>query len=180
MDAVKKLSEGLQKAQADPDLDADQRKLVELALDPGTACERVSKYAWDEGKTFVNLYITLSGAHDQSYATCTFEGQAFRMRCFGIGGKNYEFAVPNLRHPIDPERSVLAMKPDQVRLKLKKVKCDAKWDALDDSSQVKMDEARAMAKEGASMEELMENMYKNVDDETREQLRAQFAGKTPF
>ena len=193
MDCVSKISDGLALARKKSAKDPECRRVVDAIEDATTPYNRVQKYAWDEGKLYVNVYITVNGIIDQSCVLCQFGSTKFRVRCWAVDGKNYEMAVPNLLHAIDPEKSSFALKPNEVRLKLKKTdpelpwdaldgttmaklndeaekarakKARANWEALDESQKAKFLESKAMAMSGASKEEVVDHMAKIVRGDT--------------
>ena len=138
---------------------------------------KIDRYGWDEGKLYVTLYITLEGISEQSYVVCHFERREFHLWCLGINGAHYDLGVPNLLNSIDPEKSSFVLKRNEVRLKLKKKDPSRNWPGLDDSQRNKNQRAQAAAQESASVEQMMADMYKNVDDKTRVQLEQQLADK---
>ena len=129
----------------------------------------LKKWAWDQGQSYVTVYLTIAGLQDQGQVHCAFLTQSFDLRCIDCDGKHYRMAVPNLCEPVLPKQCSVAVKKDSLKLKLKKA-APGDWAGLDDGQKKKDLQHKKLADSGASTAELLKNMYDNADDQTRVDL----------
>jgi len=61
-----------------------------------------------------------------------------------------------------------------VNIKLKKLEEGTEWSAIDDHEEVRKARHKALADKGASTMELLNNMYKDADEETQRSLRESY------
>ena len=129
------------------------------------------RYAYDQSPQWVTLYVNIPGVGQCAEAVnVSFEKNAVRFNVTHTDGKNYALAFTSTPEDIDTERSTFVVKPDQVRIKLRKVK-DVHWDDLDGTKKRDQVSHKKLVDSGATTQELLANMYKNADPETRESLR---------
>jgi len=129
----------------------------------------IAKYAWDQGKSLVTIYLTMDGLSDQNQVHCNFTQKAIDLRIINCNGKNYRLAIPNLCYAIQPSNCTLQVKLNNLKVKMKKG--DAKdWEGLDDTERKKKEQHAQLASSGATTEDLLRNMYNQADDATRESL----------
>lgn len=127
------------------------------------------QYGWDQGKTFVTVYITISGLSEQRQVHCAWSPTAFDLRCIDCEGKHYRLAIPNLCSEVLPADCAVTVKPNSLKLKMKKARTE-EWEGLDRTERDKKAQHSKLASEGASTEELLRNMYNQADDKTRQEL----------
>ena len=141
---------------------------------------KISKYAWDQGKKFVKVYVTLKGIEGVPDDQIVFDAQATSL-CFEVKGLPPPGAVNQrlsctLHSEVDPAGCSWARKADSmVLLKLRKaVEGGPDWGSLDDSA-VKAAAKKAQDLEnnkGKSTQELLSKMYADADDEGKASLAA--------
>lgn len=158
---------------------APPRAIAKQVVEPsGPSFGTISKYAWDQSKKFVKLYITLPGIEGVSDDAVKFDVQPSTL-CFEVCGLtppavNMRLSLP-LHSAIEPAQSSWARKADSmVLLKLRKAAEGEEWGSVDESA-VKEKAKKAQNLEnnkGKSTAELLSEMYANADEEGKASLAA--------
>ena len=146
--------------------------------------ENISAYAWAQSDKFVSLYIEYAKVFPEGQQ----EGEPVQVD-FSAGEVNFEvrlvrgkhcriLKIGNLCKSILPGKSKVKKKEGKVVVMLRKVEIGQEWSDLKDEADLK-EEARKKRMEtslkGASTAELLQDMYKHADDETRKSLREAYA-----
>ena len=140
---------------------------------------KISKYAWDQSKKFVKLYITLPGIEKVPDSSVSLEVQAtslkFEVRDLAPPSSNMRLAVLTLHSAVDPAQCSWARKADSmVLVKLRKVKDEEEWGSLDDAAiqQAKKKAEKLETNKGKSTAELLSEMYADADEDGKASLAA--------
>lgn len=138
----------------------------------------ISKYAWDQSKKFVKVYLTLPGIEKVSDDSIHLDVQttSLKFEVYGLSElpANRRLAVATLHSAVDAWQSSWTRKADSmILIKLKKAsECEPEWGSLDDSA---IQKARRKAEEveqnkGKSTSELLSKMYADADEEGKKSL----------
>ena len=140
---------------------------------PQVSLTKITSYAWDQSPKFVKIYITLPEVETlpQEKISSKFTGKSLELRVLGLNGKNYEFQMVHLLHPIIPESSSVKIKSGKLSILLKKEK-EENWSCLTvtenlkniKQQQPKFDETKDP---GEGIMDLMKKMYDEGDDEMK-------------
>lgn len=139
---------------------------------PQVASAKITSYAWDQSPKFVKIYITLPEVETlpEDNVSSKFTKSSVELRVLGLKGKNYQFQMIHLLHPIVPESSSVKVKPGKVSILLKKGK-EEHWSCLtatenlkNTKQQPKFDESKDP---GEGIMDLMKKMYDDGDDEMK-------------
>ena len=102
----------------------------------GPVFVKIDKYAWDQSKKFVKVYMTLPGIENVPDASVRLDAQPTALT-FEVSGLSppRRLAVPTLHSAVDPAQCTWARKSDSmVLLKLRKANDGDEWGSLDDSA----------------------------------------------
>lgn len=151
---------------------------VERVEPAGLVFGSISKYAWDQSKKFVKIYVTLAGIDSvpDSQVVCDVQPGALRFEVQGLPppSANMRLAV-TLHSAVDPAQSSWARKADSMLLiKLRKAAEGEEWGSVDESA---VQKAKKKAQDleqnkGKSTAELLSNMYAEADEEGKASLAA--------
>ena len=135
----------------------------------------LARYSWDQSEKFVKIYCDLPGLSAAAGCDCSFTLTSFSFWATGVpgeGGKvqNYKLAVPQLCEKISMGGSSLLRKDNKFVIRIAKLQRGTEWSGLDDSEKKKQSEHQSLVGNGATTEELLQNMYKNADEKTRKEL----------
>jgi len=136
---------------------------------------KVNTYAWDQSDKFLKLYVTVHGAAhgagQESRIQVSVQPRSVDFYARDIAGKNYEFVVKGLLHPVLPEGSEFKVKKDIILLLLKKQNEGKAWGYVTEvemqhkeKHKPKMDEKEDA---NAGLTTLMKQMYDDGDDEMK-------------
>ena len=153
------------------------------AASGGPLFSTISRYAFDQSKKFVKVYVTLPGVE-----TVPDERVALHV---GAGGSSFSFEVLGLPPPAAPPNARLAIKvlhsavdpaactwvrkaDSMVLLKLRKAEEGEEWGSLDDGAKLaaKRKEEKLAANKGKSTQELLAEMYADADEDGKASLAA--------
>lgn len=157
-------------AGAPNEADVEQRKPT--AKKPQATSTKITSYAWDQSLKFVKIYITLPEVETlpEENVSSKFTKSSLEFRVFGLKGKNYQFQIIHLLHPIVPESSSVKVKAGKVSILLKKEK-EENWSCLtvtenlkNTKQQPKFDDGKDP---GEGIMDLMKKMYDEGDDEMK-------------
>ena len=116
----------------------------EVVPSSGPAFSTLSKYAWDQSKKFVKVYLTVKGIEDVPDERVRFDATSDALTFevtglpVGSGMQNARLAVRALYAPVDAAQCTWARKADSmILIKLRKVQEDVEWETLDDSAKLK-------------------------------------------
>ncbi|KAJ9444108.1 hypothetical protein DIPPA_11714 [Diplonema papillatum] len=137
----------------------------------------VKKYAWDQKDKTVSVYCDLPNLKDADLVEPKFGQLDFSVYMVGVPvnpgseqKENYKLDVPALCHKISAAKSAVLRKDHRLVVRLSKLEPGKEWSGLDDSEDRKKANHEALVSSGADTAELLANMYRNADDETREKL----------
>ena len=115
----------------------------EAAVSSGPTYSTIHKYAFDQSKKFVKIYITLPGIEDLDDSKVRLEvgnGDELVFEVVGLpkpGPPNVRLAARALFSPVDPTQCTWARKSDSmILLKLRKKEEGEEWGSLDDSARI--------------------------------------------
>ena len=145
-----------------------------------TTYTTIGSMAWDQdeyGKdpNFVYVYIMsgVDGVGDvKDSVTCQFTEDSFDLKIMGLNGKNYRLKKDNLEKSIVPSESKCIVKKNKVTIKMKKVKGQYGYDSwLNLTATGPKRTADGKEKDpGASLMDMMKDMYDNGDDNMKKAL----------
>ena len=145
----------------------------------GPAFGSISKYAWDQAKKFVKLYVTIAGVENVPDANITFDVQPTSLRFEVMGlpppNANLRLAVSPLHSPVDAAQCSWVRKADSmILIKLRKLEEGDEWASVDDSARIKArkKEQEIEQNKGKSTQELLSKMYADADEEGKASLAA--------
>ena len=150
-----------------------------VAASAAVAFGSISRYAWDQTKKFVKVYVTLPGVEDVPDDKIHLDVQptSLKFEVCGLpkGTANMRLLVPTLHGEVDASQGTWARKADSmVLIKLRKAAEGdaAEWGSLDDSAvlKAKREAAEAEQNKGKSTGELLSKMYANADEEGKKSL----------
>lgn len=138
---------------------------------PQVALIKITSYAWDQSSKFVKIYITLPEVETlpEGNVSSKFTANSLELKVLGLKGKNYQFQMVNLLHPIVPESSSVKIKTGKLSILLNKSK-EENWSCLtvaenkNTKQQPKLDENKDP---GEGIMDLMRKMYDEGDDEMK-------------
>lgn len=89
----------------------------------------LSKYTWYDDKTFVKVIVPISGVGSlpKENVIIEFTDRSFFLFIIGLGSSNYKFGSSRTHYPLIPSESKIVIKPNEVLIKIKKVKTDEYW-----------------------------------------------------
>ena len=112
-------------------------------MSSGPTYSTIHKYAFDQSKKFVKIYITLPGIEDLDDSKVRLEvgnGDELVFEVVGLpkpGPPNVRLAARELFSPVDPTQCTWARKSDSmILLKLRKKEEGEEWGSLDDSARI--------------------------------------------
>lgn len=132
---------------------------------------KITSYAWDQSSKFVKIYITLPEVETlpEGNVSSKFTSSSLELKVLGLKGKNYQFQMVNLLHPIVPESSSVKVKTGKLSILLNKSK-EENWSCLtvaenkNTKQQPKLDDNKDP---GEGIMDLMRKMYDEGDDEMK-------------
>ena len=151
----------------------------ERAESSGPVFGSISKYAWDQAKKFVKLYVTVAGIENVPDGQVTFDVQKTSLR-FEVTGlppphANLRLAVGALFSAVDPAQCSWVRKADSmILIKLRKLEEGEEWGSVDDSERIKKKKKDQELQEnkGKSTQELLSKMYAEADEAGKASLAA--------
>jgi len=148
----------------------------ETAAPTGPVFGKIDKYAWDQSKKFVKVYITLPGIETVPDSSVRLDVQPTAVT-FEVSGLSppRRLAVPTLHSTVDPAQCTWARKSDSmVLLKLRKANDGDEWGSLDDSAilQARHKAEKMEGNKGKSTAELLSEMYADADEGGKASLAA--------
>lgn len=145
----------------------------------GPSFVSISKYAFDQSKKFVKVYVTIPGIEKVPDEGITFDvtssSMRFEVRGLPVPPPNLRLLVATLHSPVDAAQSSWTRKADSmVLLKLRKESEGDEWGSLDDSAikKAKKKESDLENNKGKSTQELLAKMYADADEEGKASLAA--------
>ena len=160
---------------APPPLQALKREVVEPSAPKfGT----LSKYAWDQSKKFVKVYVTLKGieAVPDEQVLLDVQPTSLRFEVRGLPPPNANLRLAlTLHSAVEAGQSSWVRKADSmVLIKLKKAAEGDEWGSLDESAvlQARQKAQSVEQNKGKSTAELLSKMYAEADDEGKASLAA--------
>ena len=142
------------------------------AKKPQVASTKITSYAWDQSPKFVKIYITLPEVETlpEENVSSKFTNSSIELRVLGLKGKNYQFQMIHLLHPVVPESSSVKIKTGKVSIMLKKAK-EENWTCLTVTESLKNAKQQPKFDEnkdpGEGIMDLMRKMYDEGDDEMK-------------
>lgn len=142
------------------------------AKKPQVSLTKITSYAWDQSPKFVKIFITLPEVETlpEGNVSSKFTSNSLELKVLGLKGKNYQFQMLHLLHPILPESSSVKVKSGKLSILLKKSK-EEDWSCLtvaenlkNAKQQPKFDEGKDP---GEGIMDLMRKMYDEGDDEMK-------------
>lgn len=141
------------------------------AKKPQVTLTKITSYAWDQSSKFVKIYITLPEVETlpEGNVSSKFTSNSLELKVLGLKGKNYQFQMVNLLHPIVPKSSSVKVKTGKLSILLNKSK-EENWSCLtaaenkNSKQQPKFDENKDP---GEGIMDLMRKMYDEGDDEMK-------------
>lgn len=138
---------------------------------PQVTLTKITSYAWDQSSKFVKIYITLPEVETlpEGHVSSKFTSNSLELKVLGLKGKNYQFQMVNLLHPIVPKSSSVKVKTGKLSILLNKSK-EENWSCLtaaenkNTKQQAKFDENKDP---GDGIMDLMRKMYDEGDDEMK-------------
>jgi len=137
----------------------------------------VTRYAWDQGKKFVKIYVTLPGfdAVADDAVVLHVERTVLRLDVTGLAppASNSRLLVSPLFGALEPEQCSWTRKPENMLLlKLRKATDGEEWGSLDDSAHRKAreKESRLESNKSKSTAELLHEMYRDADEDGKASL----------
>jgi calcyclin binding protein len=154
----------------------------EVVQSTEVAYSKISRYAWDQSKKFVKVYVTLPGVEkvpDENISLQVQDGTALTFQVLGLpppaAPPNARLACHRLYGMVDESQCTWVRKADSmVLLKLRKATEDEEWGSLDDSARVaaKRKEDKLEANKGKSTQQLLSEMYADADEDGKASLAA--------
>jgi len=142
-----------------------------------TTFTTVTRYAWDQTKKFVKIYVTLPGLDAASDDAVAFhvDPTTLRVEVTGLAppASNSRLLVPQLYGEVVVDQCSCSRKPDNMLLlKLRKASDGEEWGSLDDSSHRKAreKEQRLESNKSKSTAELLQEMYRDADEDGKASL----------
>ncbi|KAI9908454.1 hypothetical protein PsorP6_003121 [Peronosclerospora sorghi] len=159
-----------------------------------TMFTEISRFGWEDdgyGKEKVMVYITSGidgvGNLPKEHVTCHFTKTSFDLKILGLNNRNYRLFKQNLEKEIDPEKSTFSVKKNRVTLSLHKVDKNNAWMNLTAKNPLKSSSQPESSDPGASIMNMMKNMYDEGDDEMKRTIakawtesRAKHGADNPF
>lgn len=139
---------------------------------PQATMAKITSYAWDQSAKFVKIYITLPEVETlpEENISSKFTKSSIELRVLGLKGKNHQFQMIHLLHPIIPESSSVKIKTGKVSMLLKKER-EENWSCLTSTENLKATKQEPKYDEskdpGESIMGLMRKMYDEGDDEMK-------------
>lgn len=139
---------------------------------PQVSLTKITSYAWDQSPKFVKIYITLPEVETlaEGNVSSKFTSSSLELKVLGLKGKNYQFQMVNLLHPILPESSSVKVKTGKLSILLKKNK-EENWSCLTVTENLKNAKQQPKFDEnkdpGEGIMDLMRKMYDEGDDEMK-------------
>ena len=156
--------------------------LARQLVAPAPAFSAISRYAWDQGRKWVKVYVTLPGVEEVPDERVRFDvadGTSLTLEVLGLpppaAPPNARLALRALHSRVTAEQCSWTRKADSmVLVKLRKAVDGDEWGSLDDSA---VQQARKKAQDlennkGKSTAELLGQMYANADEEGKASLAA--------
>ena len=156
--------------------------LARQLVAPAPAFSLISRYAWDQSKKFVKVYVTIPGVEEVPDERVRFDvanGTSLTLEVLGLpppaAPPNARLSLRALHSPVLAEQCSWTRKADSmVLVKLRKAVDGDEWGSLDDSA---VQQAKKKAKDlednkGKSTAELLGQMYANADEEGKASLTA--------
>uniref|UniRef100_A0A7E4UWD3 Calcyclin-binding protein n=1 Tax=Panagrellus redivivus TaxID=6233 RepID=A0A7E4UWD3_PANRE len=143
---------------------------------------KVTTYAYDESENFVKLYYTVNGVQNlpADRVVSKFTEDSFEVTITDLDGKDYSISAKGFAHPINPDKSVVKQKTDNILVMLKKAETGT-WSELLKIVQQKKEErkrqdeadmaAGAAGDPQAGIMSMMKKMYDEGDDDMKRNLR---------
>jgi len=136
---------------------------------------KINTYGWDQSDKFLKLYVTVHGAapgqgqDDRIHVSVQPKSVDFQAR--DIAGKNYEFSVKGLSHPVSPEGSEFKVKKDQILLLLKKQNEGKAWGYVTEIEMQHKEKSKPKFDDkddpSTSVTKMMKQMYDEGDDDMK-------------
>lgn len=158
-------------AEGEPCAKVDEEKKP-AAKKPQVSLTKITSYAWDQSPKFVKIYITLPEVESlpEGNVSSKFTSNSIELKVVGLKGKNYQFQIVNLLHPILPESSSVKVKTGKLSILLKKEK-EENWSCLTVAENLKNTKQTPKFDEnkeaGEGIMDLMRKMYDEGDDEMK-------------
>jgi len=133
----------------------------------------VTRYAWDQNKKWVKVYVTLPGldALPKDAVTFHIEPRALRLEVVGLPppASNSRLLISPLFGEVVTDQCSCTRKPDSMLLlKLRKAgEVEEEWGSIDDSAHRKAreKEGRLSENKSKSTADLLQEMYRDADEE---------------
>ena len=145
------------------------------AKKPQVASTKITSYAWDQSPKFVKIYISLPEVETlpEENVSSKFTNRSIELRVLSLKGKNYQFQINHLLHPVVPESSSVKVKTGKVSIMLKKAK-EENWTCLTVAENLKVAKQQPKFDESKDPEDgimdLMRKMYDEGDDEMKRSI----------
>lgn len=139
---------------------------------PQVALTKITSYAWDQSPKYVKIYIALPDVETlpEGNVSSKFTSNSLELKVFGLKGKNYQFQMVSLLHPIVPKSSSVKVKAGKLSILLKKSK-EENWSCLtaaeNKNSKIQQPKFDENKDPGAGIMDLMRKMYDEGDDEMK-------------
>ena len=139
---------------------------------PQVALTKITSYAWDQSPKFVKIYIALPEVETlpEGNVSSKFTYNSLELKVFGLKGKNFQFQMVSLLHPIDPKSSSVKVKAGKLSILLKKSK-EENWSCLtateNKNSKIQQPKFDENKDPGEGIMDLMRKMYDEGDDEMK-------------
>jgi len=150
------------------------------AADSGMQYQPIDKFAWDQGEyntPWLTIYVSgLDGVGEvKEGVTCDFGLRSFDLKIHGLGGKNYRMVKDRLDEEINPDKSKIIVKKNEVRVKLHKTKGEESYSSYKtwmnlESKKTKEQEQKTKDDPTAGIMDLMKDMYDSGDDNMRKAI----------
>jgi len=147
---------------------------------PSTNYATISSFGWDQDSygadpNFVYVYVMsgVDGVGDiKERVTCDFTKSSFDLKILGLNGKNLRLLKNGLEKNIVPESSKAVVKKNRITIKMMKTKGTYGYDQWMEltAKRSKVDEEGKDKDPGASLMEMMKDMYDSGDDNLRKTL----------
>ena len=140
----------------------------------------IPSFGWDQdayGKEPHCVYVYVTSGVDgvgeiKERVSCDFTANAFDLRILDLNGKNYRLRKTGLDKSIVPAESKCIVKKNQIKIKMKKVQGQYGYEHWSElcPKRSKLDEDGKEKDPGASIMDMMKDMYDSVDDNMRKTL----------
>eukprot|EP00514_Thraustochytrium_sp_LLF1b_P003035 CAMPEP_0184523692 /NCGR_PEP_ID=MMETSP0198_2-20121128/9040_1 /TAXON_ID=1112570 /ORGANISM="Thraustochytrium sp., Strain LLF1b" /LENGTH=255 /DNA_ID=CAMNT_0026914781 /DNA_START=687 /DNA_END=1451 /DNA_ORIENTATION=+ len=135
----------------------------------GKRWKPITKFAFDQNKSFVQLYIDTPGVGklDANNVSCSFCKDSFDLRIIQLQGENLRLVKTQLEKDIVPEKSKFKIKENSVVVYLKKVDAEFGPEHWNNLTSKKKSAEKASGDPLGGVMDILKDMYDEGDDKLK-------------